>query len=338
MICFRSVFIVGSYEDTLKHNKGGRYKRKGETLLSFPQHLLLLLLLPPCIPKLCYFHFYFFKSIKMDDQLFSYRVYGALVHGETSLLNVIKTIDKKNIPTERLTDYAKLVRFTEEYSESIHSDYHKRLLQQQQPPYPHAVKSFQSRTRTVEVMLKWILMVEMFTRRVRDFVTSPDRDFFRWVTLTLSRADEIKYILTAHQNWLRDTTFLVAALEGNLDVLQALLEKGVDVNVRNANGETALMVAASAGHVESVNYLISARAAIHPSDNSGKTARMRAEEKGHVEIVKVLDETCTHATERTMQLLVHASGCGNAECPLSNCAKVKECALLRIAPCPGVKN
>ena len=72
---------------------------------------------------------------------------------------------------------------------------------------------------------------------------------------------------------------------------------------------------------------------------------MRITEEGHALTVpplafpvqahaRKIDETRTRMTEeerverhaqlaRTMALLVHASGCGNAECPSTNCSKVK---------------
>ncbi len=51
------------------------------------------------------------------------------------------------------------------------------------------------------------------------------------------------------------TALLVAAYEGQLDVVRLLIEKGADVNAMNENGFTPAMVAAYVGYDEIVSIL-----------------------------------------------------------------------------------
>jgi ankyrin repeat protein len=47
-----------------------------------------------------------------------------------------------------------------------------------------------------------------------------------------------------------------AAEEGNIDTLKSLLERGVDINIRNASNQTPLARAAAKGNVDVVHLLI----------------------------------------------------------------------------------
>ena len=44
---------------------------------------------------------------------------------------------------------------------------------------------------------------------------------------------------------------------GELETVQSLVGKGIDVNAKDNNGETALMKASAGGHIETVEFLIS---------------------------------------------------------------------------------
>lgn len=79
----------------------------------------------------------------------------------------------------------------------------------------------------------------------------------------------------------------IAAREGNLDVLQALVQAGADIDKRNAMKETPIMLAALAGHTRLVEFLLSKEAQInHP----GWTPLLYAATTGQNEIIKLLIE------------------------------------------------
>ncbi|XP_065218197.1 uncharacterized protein Kank isoform X2 [Planococcus citri] len=81
------------------------------------------------------------------------------------------------------------------------------------------------------------------------------------------------------------TTLMLAASHGKLDVVNLLLECGADVNIQDDDGSTALMCAAEHGYLDIVNALSS-----HPEcdltikDNDGSNALTIAMEAGHREI------------------------------------------------------
>lgn len=53
------------------------------------------------------------------------------------------------------------------------------------------------------------------------------------------------------------TTLMLAASHGKLDVLNLLLECGADINIQDDDGSTALMCAAEHGYLDIVNALAS---------------------------------------------------------------------------------
>jgi len=48
--------------------------------------------------------------------------------------------------------------------------------------------------------------------------------------------------------------FNVALEEGHKEVVELLIEKGADVNVKDKDGRTALMIASEKGHKKWLNY------------------------------------------------------------------------------------
>ena len=76
--------------------------------------------------------------------------------------------------------------------------------------------------------------------------------------------------------------------KGHTEVVQALIDKGVDVNAKTADGATALIMAAQEGHREVAQALIAQGADVNAKRTDGWTALMVAAEKGHPEIVQVL--------------------------------------------------
>lgn len=65
---------------------------------------------------------------------------------------------------------------------------------------------------------------------------------------------------------------LQAAIDGDLDEINAELRAGIDVNMRADNGSTALMYAAALGRVDCVRALLVARADVNARTKYGSTA------------------------------------------------------------------
>ena len=87
----------------------------------------------------------------------------------------------------------------------------------------------------------------------------------------------------------KDVQLIQAAKDGNLPVVQALLEKGDNVNADDGHGITALMVASWNGHTEIVKSLLEKGADVNiKKTDSGVTPLFIASLQGHTEVVKLL--------------------------------------------------
>jgi len=86
------------------------------------------------------------------------------------------------------------------------------------------------------------------------------------------------------------TPLMIAAAEGHVETVSALVEAGGDVNATNALGRTALMFASSYGFLAIVNDLLAHRADpnLVPKDSTGWTALIAAAHNGHREVVTML--------------------------------------------------
>jgi len=86
------------------------------------------------------------------------------------------------------------------------------------------------------------------------------------------------------------TPLMIAAAEGHVETVSALVEAGGDVNATNPLGRTALMFASSYGFLPIVNDLLAHRADpnIVPKDSTGWTALIAAVHNGHREVVTML--------------------------------------------------
>ena len=112
---------------------------------------------------------------------------------------------------------------------------------------------------------------------------------------------------------------MFAASEGHLDVARWLVEQGADVNAADNYGTTALIVAATAGHHEIVKLLLEHGADIHARDDSGGAPLVNAVYFGHTETVKLLLDHLTQGKALTLdkrdaeELLMLAAGLGHAD-------------------------
>jgi len=79
-----------------------------------------------------------------------------------------------------------------------------------------------------------------------------------------------------------------AAYHNQLEWLEELLSRGVDINYPDEYGQTPLMMAALQSHLNILEILISHGAKVDARDADGNTALMFAAQTGDTEIVKAL--------------------------------------------------
>ena len=84
------------------------------------------------------------------------------------------------------------------------------------------------------------------------------------------------------------SSFMKAAQKGDVDALVQHLERGMDVNTQDWEGETAAINAAFYNHPAALKMLIRAGADLTLRQDQGGTALIWAIERGHADCVKVL--------------------------------------------------
>ena len=89
------------------------------------------------------------------------------------------------------------------------------------------------------------------------------------------------------------TPLMIAARDGHIKCVEALIKQGADVNALDENSSTPLMRAADRGNVECIKALVTAGADPDASNIFGANALKCASSKGHVECVKSLLQGAT---------------------------------------------
>lgn len=86
-----------------------------------------------------------------------------------------------------------------------------------------------------------------------------------------------------------NTALLLAAKNGNLDIVEMLLQRGFSLNQSNFKKRTALLYAAKGGHCSLVERLLStAECDVDAQDIEGNTALLIAVKRGHNDVIESL--------------------------------------------------
>ena len=72
-----------------------------------------------------------------------------------------------------------------------------------------------------------------------------------------------------------------AAMNGHIQCMEALVERGWDVNKADASGCTALHIAAKSGQMDAVKWLVDQGVDIRVKSKKGNTARQMASNSGN---------------------------------------------------------
>ena len=87
------------------------------------------------------------------------------------------------------------------------------------------------------------------------------------------------------KNFRNSTALIIAAYGNDIEILRILLENGADINAVNINGNTALIIAAESGYKTIVEELIAADADLNVINNRGMTALIEAAANEDKEII-----------------------------------------------------
>ncbi|XP_076155619.1 kinase D-interacting substrate of 220 kDa B isoform X1 [Alosa pseudoharengus] len=112
------------------------------------------------------------------------------------------------------------------------------------------------------------------------------------------------------------TALMVAAEQGNLEIVQELIRRGANVNLDDVDCWTALISAAKEGHIDVVKELLTNNANLENRDMGGWTALMWAAYKGRTEVARLLLERGANANitgQYSVYPIIWAAGRGHAE-------------------------
>ncbi|XP_071353790.1 kinase D-interacting substrate of 220 kDa B isoform X2 [Trachinotus anak] len=137
--------------------------------------------------------------------------------------------------------------------------------------------------------------------------------------------DENLAAIKAHLDKFRDvdsrsdngqTPLMVAAEQGNLEIVQELIRRGANVNLDDVDCWTALISAAKEGHIEVVRELLENNANLEHRDMGGWTALMWAAYKGRTDVAQLLLEKGANPNitgQYSVYPIIWAAGRGHAE-------------------------
>ncbi|MCK4935754.1 MAG: ankyrin repeat domain-containing protein [Elusimicrobiales bacterium] len=86
----------------------------------------------------------------------------------------------------------------------------------------------------------------------------------------------------------KGTPLYMACIEGNLEIVKLLIEKGSYIETKGENNNTLLHIACNCGYLGIVKLLIEKGININAKDNNNITPLLNASNHGHTEIVKLL--------------------------------------------------
>jgi ankyrin repeat protein len=114
------------------------------------------------------------------------------------------------------------------------------------------------------------------------------KKFFILLLLLSSRSQGMESVPEDNQDSF--PSLIKATYAGNVEAIKRLLEKGADINQRDASGDTSLILAARFGKLGVVKILLEKGADINATNRRGDTALNWAIGNEHKDIVKLLLE------------------------------------------------
>ena len=83
---------------------------------------------------------------------------------------------------------------------------------------------------------------------------------------------------------------ITAAKDGDLETIERLPARGVDINTKDESGRTALFWAVDYGYYDIVEFLVRKRADVNITDSEGWTPLTIARRRGYNDIAQLLEK------------------------------------------------
>lgn len=155
--------------------------------------------------------------------------------------------------------------------------------------------------QVVETLLKNGASVNVtWQMKTTPLLAAAQRGHFNVVEILLSPGFEEDYVLQPMDN----AVLVLAAEKGELQIVNRLIDKGADINLRNPHCMTPLILVAGRGNLELVERLIGKGANVNENVD-GNTALIAAVQNGHYQIIAALLAAGADPNQRS-QLYVNA--------------------------------
>jgi len=138
-------------------------------------------------------------------------------------------------------------------------------------------------------------VVDVFVDKMESLpkALTEDRSMVHWAS-EIGLVNTVKKVLSKSNDDINKknsegkTALMLAAANGHLAIVKALITFKADVNIQDEYGETALLAACWNGHEKIVNQLLAAGANPKVVDETGQTALHLASWQGHLAVVETL--------------------------------------------------
>jgi len=115
----------------------------------------------------------------------------------------------------------------------------------------------------------------------------------------LAEGAPVDYVRRFGRGWDRETPLLVAAAQGDLEMVSLLVQNKANIREVDGQSRTALHLAASSGHESVVSFLIDRGADINARNKSGSTPLKSAAFAGNEKMVSLLIKKGANVNEQS---------------------------------------
>lgn len=135
--------------------------------------------------------------------------------------------------------------------------------------------------------------------------------------LTLEEEKILKSIIDVNQRNAKGQTLCwLASEKGQVNLLKKIIHDGADYEIKDLKGVSCLMIAAMNGHIDVIDYLSHKVRSVDEKNAEGNTALILAVDNDRADVARALINNGANIETKIKgnSLLMHASSLGNLEC------------------------